>query len=73
MIEIVGPREGKEFEAALHFRNQVLARWPIARSVSDQMKIFVSLKLYGYRIEKSGQLSREPARLRSAIAGFARK
>jgi hypothetical protein len=52
MIEIVGLREGKEFEAAVHLENKVLALWPdIAQSTGDHLKIFVGLKLYGYRVE----------------------
>jgi GTPase SAR1 family protein len=52
MIEIVGVTEGKEFEAATHLRKQILAVWPdIAQSPDHHVKIFVGLKLYGYRIE----------------------
>jgi hypothetical protein len=52
MIEILGVNEGKEFEAAVHLRKQMLAVWPdIAQSGKDHVKIFVGLKLYGYRIE----------------------
>jgi AAA domain len=52
MIEILGVKEGKEFEAAAHLRNQIMAVWPeIAQSTDDHVKIFVGLKLYGYRIE----------------------
>jgi len=52
MIEIVGVKEGKEFEAAAHLRKQLIAVWPdLAQSADDCVKIFVGLKLYGYRIE----------------------
>ena len=52
MIEILGVNEGKEFEAAEHLRKQILAVWPdLAQSRDDHVKIFVGLKLYGYRIE----------------------
>jgi hypothetical protein len=52
MIEILGVKEGKEFEAAVHLRKQILAVWPdLAQSADDHVKIFVGLKLYGYRIE----------------------
>ncbi len=52
MIEIVGVNEGKEFEAAVHLRKQILAVWPdISQSAEDHVRIFVGLKLYGYRIE----------------------
>lgn len=52
MIEILGVHEGKEFEAAAHLRKQILAVWPdLAQSADDHLKIFVGLKLYGYRIE----------------------
>jgi len=52
MIEIIGVNEGKEFEAAVHLRKQILAVWPdIGQSRHDKIKIFVGLKLYGRRIE----------------------
>lgn len=52
MIDIFGVKEGKEFEAAAHLRKQILAVWPdLAQSADDHVKIFVGLKLYGYRIE----------------------
>lgn len=52
MIDILGVSEGKEFEAATHLRKQILAVWPdLAQSPDDHVKIFVGLKLYGYRIE----------------------
>lgn len=52
MIELLGVKEGKEFEAAQHLRRQILAAWPdIGQSVRDHIKIFVGLKLYGYRLE----------------------
>jgi len=52
MIEILGVQEGKEFEAAAHLRKRLLAVWPdLAQSANDHVKIFVGLKLYGYRIE----------------------
>jgi AAA domain len=52
MIEILGVNKGKEFEAAAHLRTQILAVWPdIAQNANDHVKIFVGLKLYGYRIE----------------------
>ena len=52
MIEILGVQQGKEFEAATHIRKQILAVWPdIGQSTDDQVRIFVGLKLYGYRIE----------------------
>ena len=52
MIDIFGVKEGKEFEAAAHLREQILAVWPdLAQSADDHLKIFVGLKLYGYRIE----------------------
>lgn len=44
--------EGKEYEAALHLRKTILAVWPdLAQNTEDHIKIFVGLKLYGYRIE----------------------
>src|SRR5262249_8418912 len=52
MIDILGVNEGKEFEAAAHLRKQIFAVWPdLAQSAEDHVKIFVGLKLYGYRIE----------------------
>jgi len=52
MIELLGVKEGKEFEAAQHLRRQLLAAWPdIGQSAIDHVKIFVGLKLYGYRLE----------------------
>lgn len=52
MIEIVGVGEGKEFEAAVHLRKQILAVWPdLSQSRDDHIKIFVGLKLYGRKIE----------------------
>ena len=52
MIELLGVKEGKEFEAAQHLRRQILAAWPdIGQSAKDHIKIFVGLKLYGYRLE----------------------
>jgi hypothetical protein len=52
VIEILGLNEGKEFEAALHLRKKILAPWPdLSQSETDHVKIFVGLKLYGYRIE----------------------
>lgn len=52
MIELLGVKEGKEFEAATHLRRQILAAWPdIGQSAKDHIKIFVGLKLYGYRLE----------------------
>lgn len=52
MIEIVGVREGKEYEAALHLRKQILAVWPdLSQHQDDHIKIFVGLKLYGQPIE----------------------
>jgi GTPase SAR1 family protein len=52
MIEILGVKEGKEFEAAAHLRKHILAVWPdMAQSADEHVKIFVGLKLYGYRIE----------------------
>jgi len=52
MIEVFGVKEGKEYEAAAHLRKQMLAVWPdLAQSADDHVKIFVGLKLYGYRIE----------------------
>lgn len=52
MINILGVSEGKEYEAAIHLRKLILAVWPeLAQSAEDHIKIFVGLKLYGYRIE----------------------
>lgn len=52
MIEIVGANEGPEYEAALHMRKQLLKLWPdLSQHQNDHIKIFVSLKLYGQRIE----------------------
>jgi hypothetical protein len=52
MIEILGVNEGREFEAAKHLREQILTVWPdIAQNSNDHLKIFVGLKLYGYRLE----------------------
>ncbi len=52
MIEILGVNEGKEFEAAAHLRKQILSVWPdLAQSANDRVRIFVGLKMYGYRIE----------------------
>lgn len=52
MIEILGVTEGKEYEAAVHLRKQILAVWPdLSQSREDCVKIFVGLKLYGRRIE----------------------
>lgn len=51
MIELLGVKQGKEFEAAQHLRRQILAAWPdIGQSAKDRIKIFVGLKLYGYRL-----------------------
>ena len=52
MIEILGVLDGKEFEAARHIRSKMLAVWPdLSQSRTDHVKIFVGLKLYGYRVE----------------------
>lgn len=52
MIELVGVGEGKEYEAALHLRKQILAVWPdLSQHPDDHVKIFVGLKLYGHPIE----------------------
>ncbi|SKA24817.1 DNA/RNA helicase domain-containing protein [Consotaella salsifontis] len=52
MIDIVGVTEGKEYEAAVHLRKQILAVWPdLGQSGDDHIKIFVGLKLYGRKIE----------------------
>lgn len=52
MIKIVGLQEGQEFEAAAHLRRLLLNRWPdLAQSKHDVVKIFVGLKLYGYKVE----------------------
>ena len=52
MIQILGVTDSKEFEAATHLRKQILAVWPdLAQSSDNHVKIFVDLKLYGYRIE----------------------
>jgi len=52
MIEIAGANEGSEYEAALHIRKQLLKLWPdLSQHPDDHVKIFVSLKLYGQRIE----------------------
>ncbi len=52
MIEIVGVNEGREYEAALHLRDRILAVWPdLSQHKHDQVKIFVGLKLYGHPIE----------------------
>ncbi len=52
MIDILGVQEGQEFEAAQHLRKLVLKRWPdLAQSKDDVIKIFVGLKMYGYKIE----------------------
>lgn len=52
MIEVLGVQEGKEFEAAANLRKRILTVWPdLAQSADDHVKIFVGLKLYGYRIE----------------------
>ena len=52
MIEIAGANEGSEYEAALHIRKQLLKLWSdLSQHPDDHVKIFVSLKLYGQRIE----------------------
>lgn len=52
MIEIVGVNEGKEYEAALHLRERIVAVWPeLSQHHDDHIKIFVGLKLYGHGIE----------------------
>lgn len=52
MIEILGVLDGKEYEAARHIRSKMLAVWPdLSQSRADHVKIFVGLKLYGYRVE----------------------
>lgn len=52
MIEIVGVNEGKEYEAAVHIRDRILAVWPDLSQHRDvHIKIFVGLKLYGQPIE----------------------
>ncbi|MEQ8387637.1 MAG: AAA family ATPase [Alphaproteobacteria bacterium] len=52
MIEIVGVNEGKEYEAAVHIRDRILAVWPdLSQHRDDHIKIFVGLKLYGQPIE----------------------
>ena len=52
MIELVGVGEGKEYEAALHLKKQLLAVWPdLSQHPNDHVKIFVGLKLYGHTIE----------------------
>ena len=52
MIEIVGLSEGQEYEAAVHIRRLLLRLWPdLAQSQKDTVRIFVGLKLYGYKVE----------------------
>lgn len=52
MIDILGVLDGKEYEAARHIRSKMLAVWPdLSQSRTDHVKIFVGLKLYGYRVE----------------------
>tara|TARA_R110002110_G_scaffold415612_7_gene652405 strand:+ start:220565 stop:222532 length:1968 start_codon:yes stop_codon:yes gene_type:complete len=52
MIELVGANEGREYEAALHLRRQLLAVWPdLSQHPDDYVKIYVSLKLYGQQYE----------------------
>lgn len=52
MIEIVGVNEGKEYEAALHLRERIVAVRPeLSQHQDDHIKILVGLKLYGHRIE----------------------
>ena len=52
MIEIVGLSEGQEYEAAVHIRCLLLRLWPdLAQSQKDTVRIFVGLKLYGYKVK----------------------
>ncbi|MGV2113736.1 RNA helicase [Agrobacterium salinitolerans] len=52
MIEIVGVKEGQEFEAALHIRRLLLNVWPdLAQNRRDKVKIFVGFKMYGQAVE----------------------
>lgn len=52
MIEILGVLEGQEFEAAEHLRRLLLNRWPdLAQSRDDLVKIFVGMKMHGYKVE----------------------
>lgn len=52
MIEILGVKDGQEHEAALHLRRILLNCWPdLAQNKLDIVKIFVGLKLYGYKVE----------------------
>lgn len=52
MIQILGVQHGQEHEAAVNLRRFMLNRWPdLSQSKHDVVKIFVGLKLYGYKIE----------------------
>lgn len=52
MIDILGVNEGKEYEAALHLKKQIIAVWPdLSQSQQEHVKIFVGLKLYGHKLE----------------------
>lgn len=61
MIEILGVNSGKEFEAAVHIRKQILAVWrDLSQSRDDHIKLGavpdVQLREYGlshFRIGKS--------------------
>ncbi|WP_070988584.1 DEAD/DEAH box helicase family protein [Halofilum ochraceum] len=52
MLEIVGVKEGSEYEAATHLAYQLKMLWPdITQSRGDQVKIFAGMKMHGRRIE----------------------
>jgi hypothetical protein len=52
VIQILGVQQGQEYEAAVHLRRLILNRWPeLAQNKNDVVKMFVGLKLYGYRVE----------------------
>lgn len=52
LIDIIGLNEGQEYEAALHIRRLLLLLWPdLAQSPTDIVRIFVGLKIYGYKVE----------------------
>lgn len=52
MIDIIGVTEGSEYEAALHFKSQLVKLWPdLINHKKDHVKIIVGLKIFGYKTQ----------------------
>lgn len=52
MIDIIGVKEGSEYEAALHLRGQLIKLWPdLINHKNDHIRIIVGLKIFGYKTQ----------------------